>query len=157
MTNTENTVHASEVAKGVDIKLLCWSVDPSGFYAGYIPCFVDLARRGGLDKLVLLNAMVPGDKFVMYSYRISIDDAVKLIQLAKKIESYIGHKSTAELLSKLSGREIQVNRGEYQPSDMDVALIARLRKRQQTPGDVAVAPDDLELLEFFLVNYAKHG
>jgi hypothetical protein len=128
-----------------------YSVDMSGFYGGWV---VATARRDVFirdvihdvaDKpLYLLNAVVPMEGLLFVS-RIDTDVAVEILKQVNKIESYIGHEATARLLSQLSGREIQFNRGQYTPKRGDVALVVRLRSR--TSGDVKdLKAEDLEYL-----------
>jgi hypothetical protein len=103
------------------------------------------------EKIILLNAVVPpkSDGFVSFRY-ISTEEAIRLIREAKEVVSYVGHPSTAYILSQLSGKDIQVNRGEYIPTSGDVAIVVRLKKRLEKPGEAQVTIGDLE---FLLVKY----
>ena len=130
-----------------EVKVPAWyySVDPSGFYSGWFVAYGPLPER-----VVLLNAMVPANEMMAAMMKTDLQNAVNIIKQAKEVVSYIGHKSTAELLARLSGREIPVNRGEYVPQSGDLAIVVRLTKRLQSPGDVEVKPEDLE---FWLIRY----
>jgi len=60
-------------------------------------------------------------------------------------ESYIGHVSTAELISKMCGKNIPVNRGEARLHKGDVAIVFALNRR--ITGDMAdVKPEDFRIL-----------
>ena len=98
-------------------------------------------------RVVLLNALVPYNGFI-YVDGADIYLAHDLVHGARArlrpVESYIGHESTAQLLSKTLGFEVKVNRGIYTPQQGDVALVFRLRGRPQ--GDVKeVRLEDLEI------------
>lgn len=56
--------------------------------------------------------------------------------------SYIGHVSTANLISSICNVKIEANRGEwtYQPNDLPISVV--LKRRPQ--GDEAVSLEDLE-------------
>ena len=62
---------------------------------------------------------------------ISLEEAEKLVsECGDNWLSAIGHESTAQLLSELFGKQIPVNRIDYQYQTGDVQLILRLKKRQ---------------------------
>ena len=130
------------------VPIWCYSVDPSGFYAGWDVCIGN--EKDIPDKVILLNALVPGNEMMIAIMKTDVENVVNIIMNAKEIISFIGHKSTADLLSKLTGRQITVNRGEYMPQSGDLVIIVRLTKRLQSPGDVEVKPEDLE---FYLARY----
>ncbi|MGC9052142.1 STIV orfB116 family protein, partial [Pyrobaculum sp.] len=126
-----------------------YSVDMSGFYGGWGAAYAtrevlvkDVMQSVKDRALVVLNAVVPREG-LMFITRIDTDVAIELLKDAPLIKSFIGHEATAKLLSELAGREVQFNRGIYQPKPGDVALVVRLRTRPSS--DVKdVAPDDLE-------------
>ena len=122
----------------------CFNGEMSGFYAADVPCIVD--RVPG--RVVLLNAIVAPTKWMaINALPTDVGNAIAILRAAKEIVSYIGHPATAQLLSQLVGREIPLNRGEYVPQHMDLAVVVRLRKRLQSPGDVAnVSITDLDFL-----------
>jgi hypothetical protein len=101
------------------------------------------------NKIILLNAVVPKDGCLCIKY-LDLESAINLIRNAEQVVSFIGHPNTAQLISKISGREIGVNRGEYIPSSGDQALVIRLKRRLQTPGEAQPSAEDLE---FLLVEY----
>jgi hypothetical protein len=106
-----------------------------------------------INKIVLLNALVPvSDKpAILISTPIDLEEVRRIVQRAEVIESYIGHESTARVLSELLSVNIPMNRGMYVPSNEDLAIIARLKRRLEKPEDVkSVKPEDLE---FLLVRY----
>jgi len=106
-------------------------------------------------KLVLLNALVPHPEgaVMAVSPTLTIEEVREIVRRAKKIESYIGHQSTAELLTRLLGIKVECNRGMYRPNYDDYALVVRLRKRLAKPEDVKnITEKDIE---FRLVLYAE--
>ena len=112
-----------------------------------------LEEKDIVEKIVLLNALVPvsNKPAITISVPINIEEAKEIIRKAKNVESYIGHESTAKLLTQLFEREVQVNRGMYIPQNHDTAVVIRLKKRLEKPEDVkTVTPNDIELL---LVRY----
>ena len=122
----------------------CFNGEMSGFYAADVPCIVDRVP----DRVILLNAVVaPTTWMAINALPSDAQNAINVIKQAREIVSYIGHQATAQLLSQLTGREIPVNRGEYTPSHMDLAVVVRLRKRLASPGDVAnITINDLDFL-----------
>jgi hypothetical protein len=114
--------------------------------------YVEYYSPRKLKKLVLLNAMVlPRKPMVVVSMPTTIDNVKAIVSVAEKIESYIGHSATAQLLSQLLSLEVLVNRGEYNPEAGDVAIVVRLKRRLERPEDVKnVTIDDVE---FYVVNY----
>lgn len=113
---------------------------------GYRICF-DEPR-----KIVLLNALVvPHKTALMFVSKINPDEALEIIISAEVIESYIGHASTAKLLTELTGKTINISRAEYVPQNDDIALVVRLKRRlPQGQQDINVTLDDLE---FYTVYY----
>jgi len=106
-------------------------------------------------KIVLLNALVPHPNggVLAVSPPLTLDEVKEIVRRAKKIESYIGHQSTAELLTRLLGIKVECNRGMYRPNYDDYALVVRLKKRLQKPEDIKdIKPEDIE---FRLVLYAE--
>jgi hypothetical protein len=117
-------------------------------------CIVSYETRTKLERLVLLNAMIPAGGWALIATRpATIDEAKELARAAERIESYIGHEATAEVLSRMLGVHVPVNRGMYVPSAGDVALVVRLRKRLAAPQDVKDVTE--EDLEFLIVNYVR--
>jgi hypothetical protein len=104
-------------------------------------------------KVVLLNAIVTrSDRpTIMVTMPATVDDVRKLIGIAERVESYIGHESTARLLSTLLGIEVGVSRAMYLPEKDDLAVVVRLKKRLEKPEDVKNVK--LEDIEFLIVNY----
>jgi hypothetical protein len=108
--------------------------------------YIEYQTPEKVRKLVLLNSMVlPKRPMVIVSSPTDLENVKSLVSISEKIESYIGHESTARLLSELLSIEVPVNRGEYVPQKGDIAIVVRLKKRLQTPQDVKeVKPEDLE-------------
>jgi len=106
-------------------------------------------------KLILLNALVPHPDggILAISPPLTLDEVREIVKRAKKIESYIGHESTAKLLTELLGVEIPYNRAMYKPEYDDYALVVRLKKRLAKPEDIKnITEKDIE---FRLVLYAE--
>jgi hypothetical protein len=107
-----------------------------------------------IKRLILLNAMVlPKKPMIIVSEPTTLNNVKALISIAEKVESYIGHESTAKLLSELLSIEVPMNRAEYDPQRGDVAVVARLKRRLQAPQDVKDVR--LEDIEFHLVVYEE--
>ncbi len=135
--------------------------DPSGFYGGW-HCFAgdyEKVERYVLPKykrLVLLNALVPAYGILMCGGTVTPDIAKRVAQYFrnnnKPILSYIGHPATAQLLSRLLGVNVPVNRTMYTPWEGDVAIVARLNKRLEKPGDIKdIKPGDIVLWLYFYI------
>jgi hypothetical protein len=106
-----------------------------------------------LKKVVLLNAVVTrSDKpAIIVTMPASVDDVKALVKIAERVESYIGHDSTAKLLSKVLGIDVAVNRAMYTPEMGDIAVVVKLKKRLEKPEDIKnVRAEDVE---FLVVNY----
>jgi len=70
--------------------------------------------------------------------------------LGYAVISYIGHQSTAEVISAELGLQVGVNRGEARLQHGDHALVFTLSRRVQ--GDVKVTKDDLAVYHVFVVH-----
>ena len=105
------------------------------------------------SKIVLLNALVPpSNSAIMLVYKVSLAKAREIVK-DREIDSYIGHPSTAKLLTKRLGVTVLSNRGMYTPRKGDVALVFRLKRRLASPADIEnVTEDDIVV---YFVHYAK--
>jgi sporulation protein YlmC with PRC-barrel domain len=114
--------------------------------------FIEFRQPKKIDRLILLNAMVlPKKPMVMTSAPTDLENVKALVRISSKVESYIGHESTARLLSSILGVEVPVNRGEYVPQVGDTAIVVRLKRRLERPEDVQSVK--LEDIEFYIVSY----
>ena len=115
---------------------------------------IELYPTRKLSRVILLNALVaPRKPMIIITMPVSLEVARGIVKSSESIVSYVGHEATARLLSELLSTEVPVNRGEYQPGAGDVAIVARLKKRLQTPQDVRdVRPEDIE---FYIVVYEE--
>jgi hypothetical protein len=105
-----------------------------------------------LKKVILLNAPVLPKKIMsLVAMPSDLENVKELVRIAEKVESYIGHESTAKLLSELLETPVPYNRSEYQPVVGDIAVVVRLKKRLEKPEDVKNVK--LEDIEFYIVNY----
>lgn len=101
--------------------------------------------------IALLNTAVLTD-YGSYTYRV-IDRpfASEIAEWAYKfgwLQSYIGHQATAEILEKVLGVPVAVNRGTYQQLVGDSAIVFKLRKRIDMPRELTV--DEVEDIGFDL-------
>ena len=110
-------------------------------------------KRVKLEKVILLNAFViPKKPMVIITMPTNSENVKAIVRHAgNRIESYVGHESTARLLSELLSIEVPVNRSEYEPRVGDIAVVVRLKRRLQSPQDIKEVK--LEDLEFYVVNY----
>ena len=112
-----------------------------------------LDEKDTIEKIIFLNALVPNstEPTIMITLPTSMENVKELVWKAKVIESYIGHESTAKLLSQFFEKEIPTSRAMYQPRNGDLAIVVRLKKRLEKPEDVKnITEKDIELL---LVRY----
>ncbi len=128
---------------------------PSGVDVRYYTV-EEAVRRGLVKRVVLLNAALAFPGKIAYARRASFEELREVIGEARRlglpVVSYIGHPATAELLSKMLGVEIPVNRAMYQPGEADLVYVVRLKKRLATPQEVVeLTPEDLEVIQ---VHYA---
>ena len=139
------------------ISILYTFSDPSGLYGGWDVTSASIESITRYYKrLVLLNAVIPANKLLAYMERIDMETAKEIVEIFRKedreILSFIGHQSTAELLSQKLGIKVEVNRGMYKPKPRDLALIFRLKKRLARPEDIKdVKEEDIEV---WMVQYA---
>jgi hypothetical protein len=146
-----NTMEAAATPREAPRKYMvpAFSVDHSGFYGGWSAAYAreevlirDVLQSVKDRALVITNAVVPMEGLIFIT-KVDLQVATEILRRAPSIKSFIGHEATAKLLSELAGREVQFNRGIYQPKPGDVALVVRLRTRPSS--DVKdVTPDDLE-------------
>jgi len=104
------------------------------------------------SKVILLNALVTSSKIplVIVTKPINTIEVKELVK-DKEIVSFIGHEATASLLTQILSTNVPFNRATYDPKPGDIAIVVRLKKRLETPGDVKnVKPEDVE---FILVEY----
>lgn len=104
-------------------------------------------------RLVLLNSSIVDVGLVAVS-RISMETARIIAQQfknsGKPILSFIGHESTAKVLTEMLGVEVPFNRAMYKVTPQDLALVFRLKKRLEKPEDVkTVKPEDFDILALY--------
>jgi len=108
-----------------------------------------LDEKDIIEKVIFLNALVPNstEPTIMITLPTSMENIKELVRKAKVVESYIGHEATARLLSEMLGVDIPMSRAMYTPQNLDLAIVARLKRRLEKPEDVKnVKPEDIELL-----------
>lgn len=79
-------------------------------------------------KITILNTGILTVYGTFEFVPMTLDEAQKLVR-ENEVQSAIGHQSTAEILTKLLGIEIEVNRKEYLQQTGESALIFKLRSR----------------------------
>ncbi|CAN5810155.1 hypothetical protein BH20ACI4_BH20ACI4_15520 [soil metagenome] len=82
-----------------------------------------------MKRLILLNAPVLTSFGRFEFVQISVDEARKTIRKSEKVESAIGHATTAEIMTELLDYKVEPNRIEFFQTVNDTALIFRLKKR----------------------------
>jgi hypothetical protein len=118
----------------------------------YAELAVELVKVKKLKRVVLLNAAVlPRKPMILAVTPTTLENVKALLKLTEEIKSFIGHESTAKLLSQILEIPVECNRSEYIPEIEDVAVVIRLKKRLEKPGDVNNVT--LEDLEFYIINY----
>jgi hypothetical protein len=100
--------------------------------------------------LTLLNTSIVTSYGTFCYERLSLDEARQLVrefqQQGKTIRSAIGHQSTADLLSRLLGFPVPVNRTEFEQTRDDAALIFKPKKRV-SEGQI-LSREELEALGY---------
>lgn len=99
--------------------------------------------------VILLNGFSPTmlrEEAVFRFEKIDIEKAKEIIRKAEKIESYIGHEATAQLINQLFNININITRNMYTYKTGDILLIFSLKKRLATPEDVKnVTANDISI------------
>jgi len=101
-------------------------------------------------KLYLLNALplnaLPKSAAVLVreiDWSFAKQLVQRFVEYGFAVASYIGHQSTAEVISAELGLKIEVNRGEAKLEHGDHALVFTLTRRVQ--GDVKISKEDLKI------------
>jgi len=100
---------------------------------------------------ILNTATLPlkeGEEYLIVAKQISIQEAKDFLEM-EYFTSVVGHKATAELLTKILGVEIPYNRIqiELQPGDR---VIAFLLKKRLEEGKVIQTTEELEQIGYTL-------
>lgn len=82
-------------------------------------------------RVVLLNTSIVTHIGNYDLKEISVEDAVTQCNGAWEVISAIGHQSTADILSNLLDRRVEVNRIVYEQRISDTAIVIKLRGRPQ--------------------------
>jgi len=74
-----------------------------------------------------------------------------------ELRSYIGYPETQEMIYRLCGERVELNRKKTELADGDILLIARLRYRIEDPGKkkTEARSSDPGEYEFFICQYRK--
>jgi hypothetical protein len=102
-------------------------------------------------RLVVLSSPLAFPGYITLAVRVSSDVVRALFEEAKKkgvaIECYHGHQATLDAISDIIGIHLTANRAQYAPSNEDVAVAIRLKKRLEKPEDIQnVKPDDIDFI-----------
>lgn len=98
-------------------------------------------------RIALLNTAIMTE-FGEYSYRpIDVENAKRLIE-SRGFESYIGHPSTAEIMSSILGVRVSICRSEYKQQGGMTALVFKLNTRLDTPRELTL--DEIEEIGYTL-------
>lgn len=107
-------------------------------------------------RVSLLNAAIVTTPGYLYQVdKITLAEAVSIIDKADAIISAIGHQSTAAVVSILVGKEIPMNRINYQQIPGDIAIIFKLKTRG--PEGVILSIEEIEQLgyEFWTIRIVE--
>jgi len=101
------------------------------------------------------SAMMPQDGIFM---RTTIDqDTFKMIlQDAEEVSSSVGYDAVANMISKLTGKRVTVNRNMTQLDDKSVVLVAKLPYRIKDPSQKGhINTEDPNNYEFCMMTYHR--
>lgn len=93
------------------------------------------------DHLALLNAPIVTAFGVFRYFPIDPNYAKYCIANAAQLgelDSYIGHESTAKIISDLTGVTVATSREEFNHAVDQYAIVFKLRQRQTTPRELTV-------------------
>ncbi len=98
--------------------------------------------------IALLNTSIL-TAYGSYDYEpISLETARALVRMPMVYQSYIGHESTAQLLSTLLGVEVPMNRQSYRQEPGDIALALKLNRR--APEGTILGLEEIQALGYEL-------
>lgn len=102
------------------------------------------------NRIVLLNTSIITKEGTFTYKKISLMDAQQNIDAYKEqgleVLSAIGHESTAQILSKLLGIEVKVNRMFYEQSPTDNVIVFKLNGRPEE-GKI-LSTEDIEKIGY---------
>lgn len=81
-----------------------------------------------ITNIILLNCSIITSEGKWVYKKILLQDVLKEIK-GKRVESAIGHESTAQILSEMLGIEVKVNRVKYQQEVNELGIVFQLRER----------------------------
>jgi Domain of unknown function (DUF1874) len=104
-----------------------------------------------IKKLFFLNAPVLTSFGEFQFEKLSLEQAQNLIKEfdedeSKQIESAIGHKATAEVLTDLLSYRVEANRVEFIQTAEDAALVFKLKQR--APEGVVLNREEIEKIGY---------
>jgi len=101
-----------------------------------------------MRKLYLLNAPIMPNEGVYIYNTLSKEKFIESFNRNKEyyeVVSAIGHQSTADLLTKILGYKVEMNRINIEMKDGDMALVVRIKTR--LPEGQILTDEDLEKVE----------
>lgn len=99
-------------------------------------------------KLGLLNTTIATNDGEYRLQTISLDEALALVKESNGLDSAIGHAATAEVLSRLLGIDVPVNRQEFAQQAGQKALAFKLKGR--IPEGRILSMEEIESLGYVL-------
>jgi hypothetical protein len=105
-------------------------------------------------KMTLLNTSILTNYGLFEYSPLEVEEARRLVK-ENEIQSAVGHKSTAAILSELLGIEVAVNRTEYSQEPGETALVFKLKGR--APEGQILSSEEIEKIgyEFGLLRRIK--
>ena len=101
-----------------------------------------LVPKFGMEmKVAILNAPIT-TTFGNYAYFPIPVESARILVNASEFSSYVGHKSTADIISRILGKHISPTRKELKQKVGQIALVFRLKKR--APEGKILNEDDIE-------------
>lgn len=99
-----------------------------------------------MDRIVILNTSILTTHGRFAYERVDTFEAIRLVQSAPVLLSAVGHQSTADIVSRILGVLVPMNRIEYRQTAGDVALVFKLRGRP--PEGVILTTAEIEAIGF---------
>lgn len=109
-------------------------------------------------KLALLNTTIATTDGIYSVKTISLDTARQIVDNnASNLDSAIGHESTAQIMTTLLGREVKMNRQQFEQQEGQDALVFKLKGRP--PEGEILNADQIEKIgyEFKLMHRANES
>ena len=106
---------------------------------GLVPKF------GNEMKIAVLNGPI-ATTFGNYTYFPIAIESAKILINAANFSSYVGHESTADVISHLLGKSVKYSRKELKQRVGQIALVFRLKKR--APEGIVLTEEEIEKIGY---------